>query len=198
MKLKALSLSDLEQVRLWRNEQIEMLRTPFLLTREQQAVFYRDVVCNRRANARYWGIWDKREVGCWADEHDITPIREEMFIGMCGIENIQWENRLGEISLLLNGADTSAFKQSVCLVLQQGFMNLNLDSIYTEVYDCSPNIEFWLALFKEYKKEKFSYPVLPNRKYFDGQYFDSLYLNFTKEDFLEHENTFSKSAQTPD
>src|SRR5689334_8398104 len=89
MKLKALSITDVEQVRQWRNQQTEMLRTPFLLTIEMQSRFYSDVVCNRQSNSRYWGIWTDEKI-------------KPSLIGMCGLENISWENRLAEISLIFN------------------------------------------------------------------------------------------------
>lgn len=198
MKLKALSLPDLEQVRLWRNEQVSCLRTPFLLTEEQQEQFYRDVVCNRQANARFWGIWASKKVTLPMQKPmgDIEA-EEEIFIGMCGLENIRWENRLAEISLLLDPQYPMEkySEEALRLLLEQGFLNMNLRNIFTEVYECNPNIDVWLAIFQGYLRANCIVPVLPNRKYWNGQYYNSVYLNFLKEDFLEHENLISKSAQ---
>lgn len=166
MKFKELSLEDIEQVRQWRNQQLSMLRTSFPLTKEMQADFYHNVVCNRQANSRYWGIW------------------EDDFIGMAGIENIQWENRLGEISLILDPEYQDRAEQALRLILNEGFNDLNLENIYTEVYCCSPHFDFWMT--NELNADKV---VLPKRKYWDGTYYDSLYINFNKEQY--HENTIS-------
>ena len=200
MKLKALSLQDLEQVRQWRNEQSAMLRTPFLLTKEQQEQFYREVICDRQANARYWGIWANvpAEVVLYSDKKEIERYKNgektNLLIGMVGLENIQWENRLAEISLLLLPNTMEEYgAEALRLILHEGFMNMNLDNIYTEVYGCNPAFVFWNAIATEYDCIT---SILPNRKYYNGEYWYSHYINFEREDFLEHENTLLKPAQT--
>jgi RimJ/RimL family protein N-acetyltransferase len=189
MKLKVLSVEDCEQIRLWRNQSLEMLRTPFPLTQEQQETFYRNIICNRQTNARFWGIW--------VDCGDLQSEEECLhFIGMCGLENISWENRLAETSLIFN-PDYSMDKygeEALQLLLYEGFMNMNLENIYTEVYECNPYHKFWIKQLNKYKGKL---AILPNRKYHGGRYYDSAYINFTKEDFIEHENLISESAQTP-
>ena len=174
MKLNALSLPDLEQVRQWRNEQTSMLRTPLLLTQEQQETFYWDVVSNRQSNARYWGLVQREK---------------DILIGMIGLENIQWENRLAEISLLLTpGGMVKVGSKALKLLLHEGFMNMNLENIFVEVYECNPNLPFWMNMVEKYDT---CVVRLPNRKYYNGEYWPSYYINFNKEDFLEHENTIS-------
>lgn len=176
MKLKALPLSDLEQVRQWRNEQLPMLRTSFPLTFEMQVDFYKNVICNRQANARYWGIHS-----------------DDRLIGMCGLENIQWENRLAEISFILNPKyqNYKLNEEALSLMLDEGFSNLNLENIFTEVYEFSPHFTFWSDVAKKYNTSLF---FLPNRKYYNGEYWNSYYINFNKGEYLEHENTIIKST----
>ncbi len=170
MIFKVLSIPDLEEVRVWRNDIMASLRTPFLLTEEMQQEFYVNVVCNRSSNARYWGIWI---------EGDPDNQTEETFIGLTGIENIQWENRIGEIALIISpdsygmGYGTEAVK----MLLDQGFNYLNLNNIFGECYLCSPAIEFWINLVDKWEGYK---TMLPNRKYFEGKYHDGLYFNFSK------------------
>jgi len=185
MELKALSLSDVEQVRQWRNQQTEMLRTPFLLTQEQQEKFYHDVICNRQANARYWGIWEQVDLN--NPDPRITNLNYRQiyhFIGMCGIENIQWENRLGEISLVLNPeyAIDKYGEEALRLLLHEGFNNLNLENIFAEAYQCNPYLFFWDNITNKLDIE---YIKLPCRKYLDGEYFDSYYINFNKEQYVK-------------
>ncbi|MDD5220903.1 MAG: GNAT family N-acetyltransferase, partial [Candidatus Bipolaricaulis sp.] len=149
MKLKELSLQDCEQARIWRNECLESLRTPFPLTKEMQEQFYKDVVCNRGSHARYWGIWETEKatlkipleggyLGTPVDSSTLLPESYDahIFIGMVGLENIEWENRRAEISIIINpeykgkGYGTEA----VGLLLEQGFMYLNLENIWGECY----------------------------------------------------------------
>ena len=166
MKLKPLTLSDVEQVRQWRNESLSSLRTPFLLTTEQQEQFYRNVICDRQANARYWGI------------HDAV----HNFIGMVGLENISWENRNAEISIILNPEvqGNGHGSQAVELLLNQGFDYLNLENIFGECYLSNPAVKFWEKNIEKYSGTK---TILPNRKYWEGEYWDSLYFNFNKSDY---------------
>ena len=188
MKLKPLTLSDCEQVRQWRNKNLAMLRTPFMLTEDMQADFYHNVVSNRNANARYWGVWeDVPDTVCLYSDIQEKPIKEfeadtksNIFMGIIGLENISWENRNAEISIILNpdyqrkGYGT----QAVDMLLDQGFNYLNLENIYGECYYCSQSIKFWNKIIDN---KNGSTAILPNRKYWNGSYFDSLYFNFTKE-----------------
>ena len=184
MKLQALSLSDLETVRLWRNENLAMLRTPFLLTLEMQADFYHNVVCNRQANARYWGIWGAGKIKKYDNTNGLCPNREyvvdgQVLIGMCGLENISWENRNAEISIIIDPDQQRKGygAQAVALLLDQGFNFLNLENIFGECYNCNPALIFWSKICEQYKAKTAG---LPNRKYWNGIYWGSLYFNINK------------------
>lgn len=176
MKLKALSLPDLERVRLWRNEQVSCLRTPYLLTQEQQETFYRDVICNRQANARFWGI-------C-----------EEGLIGMLGIESIELENRRGEISLITNPRyrNNDVYKQALLLLLDKGFGGLNLDNIWGECYECNELFDFWVKMIGELCGTSCK---MENTKFFNGKYYNSLYFNFNKARYLKGEMRFGEAPK---
>lgn len=182
MQLKVLSYNDVEQARVWRNDNMSMNRTPYLLTQEQQGRFYQDVICNRNANARYWGIWEKT-IQEYAYEDGTDSSDEsgtDKFIGMGELTNISLENRNGEIGLLMHPEHTDKAEQSVKLILEQGFNYLNLDNLYAECYACSPYLDIWLATREKYNAK---YVWLPNRKYWNGQYYDSLYFNINKGDW---------------
>jgi diamine N-acetyltransferase len=162
--LKVLTAEDCEQVRLWRNESLVALRTPYFLTEEAQHDFYTNVICNRNVRARFWGIW--------TDE----------FIGMCGLENIEWENRRAEISLILSpNCQRKGFgMQTMQLLLKQGFLYMNLDNIWGECYLSNPAIHFWEKIIQKYN----SYSTrFINTKYWNGEYSDSLFFNIKRSDF---------------
>lgn len=184
MKLKELTLENCEQVRQWRNECLETLRTPFPLTKEMQEQFYHDVVCNRNARARYWGVWVKKEgnIGYGKFEYD-------EFIGMIGLENIEWENRRAEISIIL-GPDFRGKHyggKAVDMLLEQGFIYLNLENIWGECYECNPLLYFWTKLISKYDHVN-SFKWLDCTKYYQGKYWDSLWFNFEKEKWLRFRN----------
>jgi len=185
LKLKALSLADCEQVRQWRNESLMAFRTPFLLTQEMQKKFYSEVVCNRQANARYWGMVEPSDTGYYDFKNsELTPVFNCKLVGMCGLENIQWENRLAEISIILNPEyqGKGYGEKAVDLLLDQGFNYLNLENIFGECYECNPAVKFWEKVAAKYSGTT---TVLPGRKYWQGRYYDSLYFSINKSNFKE-------------
>jgi len=163
IKLKALSLEDMEFIREERAYVMETLRTPFLLTKEMQADYYDDVICDRRSGTRYWALWSEED---------------NQTIGYGGIENIEWENRTGEISILI-GRDFRGKgygRQGVDLFLDQAFYQMNLHSVWGECYYCG-HLDFWKRICDDKKAYT---TVLVNRKYYQGRYWPSLYFNFER------------------
>jgi RimJ/RimL family protein N-acetyltransferase len=169
MEFKELSLANMEEVRLWRNQQLHTLRTPYHLTQEMQAEFYKNVVCNRNSNSRWWGIYN---------DNKTSP----SFIGMCGLLNIEWENSLGEISIILKPISQGMKNgtAAVHMLLDRGFNQLNLKTIYGECYESNSAIKFWKKISNTYNAINV---YMPNRKYWEGKYYHSLYFSIDKEDF---------------
>jgi hypothetical protein len=108
--------------------------------------------------------------------------KHNKFIGMVGLIDISLENRIAELSMQLNvdigkqGYGT----QALIKLLDKGFNELNLENIYGEAYTCSPTIDFW---YKTLKKFDIGYVFLRARKYWNDEYYSSIYFNFSKEDF---------------
>jgi RimJ/RimL family protein N-acetyltransferase len=177
MKLEPLTLNQCELVRQWRNNEMECWRTPFMLTKEMQEDFYRRC-CDRNSPHRYWAIVrtkDEYSEGC-------HPISEPHFIGMGGITYIQWENRIGEITLIIEpGIRGKGYaEKAVYLLLGQAFNHLNLRTVFGECYECNPACKFWRKITDKYKSIRI---MLPNRKYWNGKYYNSMYFSIDKDDF---------------
>ncbi len=178
MELRELSRKDCESVRQWRNGYLSSGRTPYRLTKEMQSTFYDDVVCNRDSCHRYWGIHE--------DCKDLQPDEEcSHLIGMGGIVNIQWENSIGEIGLLIRPTwrNKGCGKQAVSLFLDQAFNHLGLKTVFGECY-CSnmDSIKFWLRIIKQYSGRC---SELPNTKFWNGKYYNSLYFSIDTKYFRE-------------
>ena len=160
---KELSSEDAEQIRIWRNQSLKALRTPYPLTKEQQEDWYIGTVCDRGANSRWFGLWSLNEL-----------------VGYTGIENISWENRIGEISLLI-GPDyqKQGFgRDAVDLILTYAFDELNLNCVFGECYDSNENaIKFWRKITEQ--RDGYT-TALPCRKYTNGKYASSLYFSIEK------------------
>lgn len=166
MKLSALTKDQCEIVRSWRNLNIESLRTSFLLTKEMQEEFYRNVVSNRSGIHRYWAIEDS---ACH-------------FIGMGGLTYIEWENGAAEVSLIIDpdwrglGIGDKAF----ALLLDQAFNSMRLNMVFGECYCVNENKKFWEKQVEKYNGYK---TILEKKKFANGKFFDSLYFSITKDQY---------------
>ena len=164
VKLEPLTPESAELARQWRNEDISPYRTPFLLTSENQQEWYKEVT-ERCSPHRYYTIGDKslRDSNYWIN-------------GVGGITNIQWENRICEISLVINPKNRrmGIGSEAVQLIKYEAFNSLNLHTLFGEVYGCA-NMDFWKSCKPDYMT------TLPNRKYWNGKYHDSMYFSWSKD-----------------
>ena len=184
IEFRVLSYDAAERIRQWRNADLSHLRTPHLLTEGMQERWYREVVDNRGANARWWGVcWDRREYDAKAPIHNriwYSPntTDEDRFwlVGCVGLENIEWENRRAEVSLLVSpdvrkgGVGREAVRQ----LLWQAW-SLNLDSVYGEVYECGA-VGFWRKVLPEHTV----WAHLPQTKWWGGRYYGSEVFTVTR------------------
>lgn len=168
MKLKVLSMEDCEQVRLWRNECLNALRTPYPLTKEQQEEFYLNVVCNRNISALYRGVTTKIN-----NDGDTV----DMLIGMVGLENIERQNRRAEISIMISPEYRAAGfgEQALVELLRWGFNTENLENIYGECYHANMAVDFWHTMVEKYDGFR---TVIEKTKFHNGVYWDSTWFNF--------------------
>jgi RimJ/RimL family protein N-acetyltransferase len=169
--LDCLTLENVEVAREWRNNNIESLRTTYFLNDSMQKDFYEKIISDRASQHRYFGIFKPYS----------SKYQNKIFIGIGGVTYIQWENGLGEISLILDGqhAGKGYGKESVKLLLDKAFNEMRLYTIYGECYKCNKSIGFWEKIIKLYDGYK---TILPNRKFYNGEYYDSLYFSFSKID----------------
>lgn len=167
--LRPLSAEDCERVRLWRLGCRESLRTPYMLTRSQQADFYQEVVSDRRAEGRYFGV---------------HPEGAERLAAMVALAPIQWENGLAEISLIVDPDEEGqgVGGAAVSLILEEGFDRLRLATIFGECYECSPALGFWKKVVLGYGAEL---AWLPRRKFWAGKFWRSLIFTITAEEWAK-------------
>jgi len=174
MRLKSIEKSMLEKIRLERNEDISMLRTPFRLTEYQQEDWYKNVVSDRKSNFRFYAIEEDVPTYIQTDII-ITP----KIVGY-GALDVQSENGIAEIGCLIfseyrkNGYGLKAVSE----LLKEGFGNLRLDNIFGECYYCGA-LSFWRKIAGMYGAYTTS---LPNRKYYNGRFWDSYYFNIYKQE----------------
>lgn len=164
MNIRAIEKKDLGQIVQERNNAMGSLRTSYRLNNEMQEKYFNDVICNRQGLTRYWMFAEN-----------------EKSIGYGGIENIEWDNRRGEISILVfkNFIGLGYGKKCVEKILRQAFSYMNLRFVWGLCYETG-NWRFWIKIIKQYRA---FFVWLPNQKYYKGQYYKGLYFQFKKEDF---------------
>lgn len=171
MNLTVPTRKDVQKVRQWRNEEPKFLRTPYLLTEEMQDDFYDDVICNRGSKHRYFSIYGSL-----------------ILFGLCGLTNIEWENGCAEISLIINPEYRSKGygRKAVNLILEQGFDNMRLETIYGEVYHCG-NVGFWRKIVDSYGGYR---TVLIGRKFYDRKLYGSDWFAITQKEWRGRKKWF--------
>jgi RimJ/RimL family protein N-acetyltransferase len=174
MILEPLTREDAEQIRIWRNDPRvrSTLRTPYMLTKEQQQDWYDKEIANRESHTRYWALVEYDNVAV----PGTIAWNKRVLMGYGGIENISWENRIGELSVLIDpdkwhqGLGTEA----VGLFLDQAFNYLNLIAVHGECYFCAA-VKFWQKMVKKHQGTS---AYLPCRKYWNGNYYGSYCFTF--------------------
>ena len=168
IEFRVLSRSDCEQIRLWRNEDLSHLRTPYLLTQEMQERFYRDVVDNRAANARWWGAWGDVRTPQEKWEH---PANGPVLFGYAGLEDISWENRRAEVSLFIapSARKQGVGREAVAELLRRAREELNLHTVIGVVYQTTAAPQFWRAVLPPTTQ----WVKLPDAKWWKGRWWDA-------------------------
>ncbi len=126
--LRALTLEECQQVRVWRNapDVLPMLRTG-AKTEAEQAAFYRDVVSNPQSDHRYYAI-----------------DADGQFVGMGGLTYLSRVPGEAEISLILGPqARRRGVGNESVLALVVEAKRLGLSRIVGECYRRSPALGFW-------------------------------------------------------
>jgi len=163
MKLSAIQPSHIEDVRLWRNAQMDVLRQGHEISEEQQIEYY---------NTQVWptmGQHHPRQI-LLIYKQDAKPI------GYGGLTNIAWEHKRAEVSFLLDpslsaNATTygNLFLTFLDLLKSLAFQDLSLHRLYTETYSFRHN-QIKLLEQAGFVKEG----VLKDHIIRDGVYFNSV------------------------
>jgi len=113
----------------------------------------------------------------------IETIEEKLYIGGCGIDNVDWKNSIvvvgifiGNKEYLNKGYGTDAMNVLISFIFNQ----MNINKIKLNVYS------FNERAIKSYKKSGFIIEgVLRDEIYRDGQYYDKITMGLLKKDFIK-------------
>lgn len=126
--LRVVQEADVELIRQWRNDQLDVLRQSAPISREQQKAYFQE------------NIWPsmKKDRPC---NILMTLLEEGKPIGYGGLVHIAWEHRRAEVSFLLDAiyapdpqAYSRHFSNYLAMIKTLGFSVLNFNRLYAETY----------------------------------------------------------------
>lgn len=126
--LRAVSDDDIELIRQWRNQQMEVLRQSSEISKASQDRYFREEV--------------------WPQMESPTPTqvllaidRNRELVGYGGLVNIDWSNCKAEISFLLapeleksDSQKSDIFSSFLGVMREVAFEEMNLNRLFTETY----------------------------------------------------------------
>ena len=127
--LKTIQDDDIEDIRNWRNSQIDVLRQSEPISQKQQKNYFEQK------------IWPAMKLE-YPDNILFTFFEKDKKIGYGGLVHISWEHRRAEVSFLLNTAYTRDndtychyFSIYLSMIKTLAFSALKFNRLYTETYD---------------------------------------------------------------
>ena len=144
----------------WRNDARNTLRTTGFCTIDLQESFIENL--DPKVN-RYFAFYDGGDL-----------------VAFGGLTDIQWENRMAEISLIVDPdlVKSGIGSDAVDMLLEEAFNKMNLKTVFGECYKSNSAVDFWFRLTEKYEGYT---TILPNRKYWNGEFYDSLYFSTDAE-----------------
>lgn len=160
--LVPLHLEDMELIRRWRNEQVQILRQQHQITKEEQLRYWKETLLPLAALKHPPQI-------LFAIEDEGT------FIGYCGLTNIDWSSSRCELSFLLDTAISeqgAEFRNvfSLCLQLLEyvAFKEMRLHRFVAEVFAFRKGVIAFLKSFGFSEEGRLRRHVVKGNKEFDS------------------------------
>lgn len=126
--VRAVQPADIQQIRVWRNSQTDVLRQSQQISRGEQETYFTTFVWPQKALAE-------------PNQILLSILDESELIGYGGLTNICWQNKRAEVSFLLEPVKEEHpetkrrifrfFLESLCEI---GFVRLGLNRIFTETF----------------------------------------------------------------
>lgn len=131
-KIIPIRLEDRYKIMQWRNEQIYHLRQKHHLTKEQQDIYFKDVVSK---------LFNQKE----PSQLLFSLLKEKKMIGYGGLVHIDWDNKNAEVSFVMDTRlERDYFKDYwgiyLRLIEMLAFEELKLNKIYIYSYKLRPKL----------------------------------------------------------
>ncbi len=126
--IKPINNSEIEQIRVWRNAQMDVLRQKNSISIEQQIGYF---------DKHIWPLFEETQ----PNQLLFSFYKEDDFIGYGGIVHISWQDQRAEMSFLINPSYTQPddlyaelLSSFISLVKTVVFDDLNFHKLFTETY----------------------------------------------------------------
>lgn len=127
VNLRALEESDLVTLKKWRNDKRTRIHTREfrLLNMINQKEWFESIYKDNPPKMLMFGVLNKKN----------------KLIGVCGLTYIDWKNRHAELSIILSQNNWQKSKEAsdtIKLLTNYGFGEINLHRIWVEIFDTAP------------------------------------------------------------
>jgi RimJ/RimL family protein N-acetyltransferase len=162
-KLEPIRVEDIENIRNWRNSQLDVLRQDKIITEEEQIKYFNDHI---------WPETIKNE----PRQILFSYFRNDDLIGYGGLVHISWKDLRAEISFLINPDNLSDedyylfFSSYLTLIKSVAFDDLKFNRLFTETFDIR---KFHISILESngFKREG----ILKEHVIINGKYVDSIF-----------------------
>jgi RimJ/RimL family protein N-acetyltransferase len=161
--LESIRAEDIENIRNWRNDQLDVLRQDKIITEEEQIKYFKEHI---------WPETIKNE-----PPHILfSYFRKDVLIGYGGLVHISWKDLRAEISFLINPDNSSDedyylfFSSYLTLIKAVAFDDLKFNRLFTETFDIR---KFHISILESngFIREG----VLKEHVIINGRYVDSIF-----------------------
>ena len=170
---------DIQNIRKWRNKQIDILRQKEKISEKEQINYYEFVIKKS---------FNEKEPNCIL----FSFMLNDKCIGYGGLTNIDWSSKRAEISFIIDNNRNSNsevyyqdFLSFLNIITQLAFHELKLNRLFTETYDIRPLV---LKIL-----EKIGFELegkLKQHVNIKGKYVDSLIHGYLRERYIEKQKNF--------
>jgi len=127
VNFRSLEVEDLKLLRKWRNDKKTRIHTREfrLLNMINQKHWFESIHTENPPKFIMFGVSNKKN----------------QLIGMCGLTYIDWKNKHAEISIILsqkNWQRTKEAQNTIEMLIQYGFSELNLHRLWAEIFATAP------------------------------------------------------------
>jgi RimJ/RimL family protein N-acetyltransferase len=165
---------DVESIRKWRNEQIDILRQNKPLTKDEQSKYYHQVIKK--------SFYEKKPKIIL-----FSFLIKNNCIGYGGFVHIDWNSKKAELSIIFDTNRTKKqetykkeFSIFLKIILNIGFKQILFNKIFTETFDIRPDTILILEKTGFVLENK-----LLSKNYINGSYADSLFHRMLISDYVE-------------